>query len=682
MLSEPKGITHERIRRGEEDNEQSPSRRAKSNVPTAEAPQSFRQARGFLSLPWLLLVCLLGFLPWSDVSSNSRGLTARKTQSGYQSLYGGVSSPVALEELAKNRSQKTAEDYRTLAKQADLEESDFLLSFSPFLACFWAGVLATGIIICLVPLSSVRLKFILPVVVIMLAMFVLLCVLDTPLERRINRAIAEEVKQDPTQAYVLASAISTGKTIWFWFSLAAVALAGMSEVLTNLVWRRGHERVSYTMPCVAAGLFVGLSLIGVSTQVAVRELGLDAMKSRIARLQKAEEEKAPKTDTSTEMTLAAFLAQRPAEPAKITADCKLSNYYNCAYRDTAATHHSVAISSSRASGHAWVPKNSEEGKRIFEALKDGQEHRLTVQVVLQGPDGTATPLEREEMAIVSDKGTPKAAEKPRAAEKRRLVAEDRSGASAPSDSGTPPARDASREFSIVQAKYGTGNDWADVTEQIRKMVKDSRLRFLLPREGGELPTLGFPDPAPNRLKHLVLVYAYNGKENTVTVETGQQIELPPDAPPATNRLTQPRGMQQRMGGGMRGRGDQGKVVFYSSMNVIYQIGDVGTFPKSNPVAARYRLAELSREMIGHTCLCGQVRKDGSIVCTVREISLVSGRGLGINYSRAFVVKGIDTKNLKARSVWDPGETEFKVIGTENKKDGTLMLVFEPAQFKK
>jgi hypothetical protein len=125
-----------------------------------------------------------------------------------------------------------------------------------------------------------------------------------------------------------------------------------------------------------------------------------------------------------------------------------------------------------------------------------------------------------------------------------------------------------------------------------------------------------------------------------------------------------------------------KLVFYGSANAgAYRIGDVGTFPRSNPATARYRLSELTREMIGHTCLCGQVRKDGSIVCTVREVSWVNGVGLSMRYSEAFVVRGIDTKDLKAKSIWEPGETEYKVTGTEKKKDGSVMLVFEPAQLK-
>jgi hypothetical protein len=57
-------------------------------------------------------------------------------------------------------------------------------------------------------------------------------------------------------------------------------------------------------------------------------------------------------------------------------------------------------SSPSKSGHGWVPKDSEVGKSIFEVLKDGRGHRLTLEVVLQGPDGTPNPPGREELAIL------------------------------------------------------------------------------------------------------------------------------------------------------------------------------------------------------------------------------------------------------------------------------------------
>ena len=38
--------------------------------------------------------------------------------------------------------------------------------------------------------------------------------------------------------------------------------------------------------------------------------------------------------------------------------------------------------------------------------------------------------------------------------------------------------------------------------------------------------------------------------------------------------------------------------------------------------------------------------------------------------------------LKDRSVWDPGEEEYEVTGTEKNKVGDVFLVFEPANREK
>jgi hypothetical protein len=248
-----------------------------------------------------------------------------------------------------------------------------------------------------------------------------------------------------------------------------------------------------------------------------------------------------------------------------------------------------------------------------------------------------------------------------------------------------PASKPPNEFTIVQAKFGTGADWADVKEQVRKLVKDSRLHLIVPREGSALPQLGFPDPAPNRLKQLVVVYAVNGKQQSVTVEAGQELNLPPvgqvNSPPA-KPAEKPAEAPIR----------KGTITFYVVVNSPgyfdstgvkrnYRIGDTGTFPKSNPLTKTYRLNELSKDMIGHTVLCVKVRKDGAIIAQVREITSASGQGLAAYFSRAFVVKGLDVKklNLKDKSVWDPGEEEYKVTGTEKNATGDVFLVFEPVK---
>ncbi len=113
----------------------------------------------------------------------------------------------------------------------------------------------------------------------------------------------------------------------------------------------------------------------------------------------------PDADIEPEsMTLAAFLAQRPKAPTKVTVECRLENFYFGAYRETARSHYSLVLDDpwglGSGHGHAYVPKHSRVGIQIFARLKDGERHRLTAVIVLQGPDGSRTPPDREEMAIV------------------------------------------------------------------------------------------------------------------------------------------------------------------------------------------------------------------------------------------------------------------------------------------
>jgi hypothetical protein len=109
-----------------------------------------------------------------------------------------------------------------------------------------------------------------------------------------------------------------------------------------------------------------------------------------------------KAQLPDDMTLAAYLVQRPDKPTRITVVCNLDDYYNFAYSNSASTHYGMRIKqdSPYASDHAWVLKESEAGRAVFEALKDGTEHTLTLAMVWQGPDGTRTPPGKQGIAIV------------------------------------------------------------------------------------------------------------------------------------------------------------------------------------------------------------------------------------------------------------------------------------------
>jgi hypothetical protein len=91
-----------------------------------------------------------------------------------------------------------------------------------------------------------------------------------------------------------------------------------------------------------------------------------------------------------DMTLKAFVLQKPSEPTAVQVDCELSTYYNFAYSNCAETHHSFRIGG-RAGEHAYAPKDAEYGKRLYELLKDGEKRKFTLRIQRLGPDGLALP---------------------------------------------------------------------------------------------------------------------------------------------------------------------------------------------------------------------------------------------------------------------------------------------------
>src|SRR6516225_2051332 len=67
---------------------------ASALVGVADTAPIVRPNKGwrYLSSPWLVMILLFGFLPWSEVSCNNTEI--RLSQSGYQALYGGISCPL------------------------------------------------------------------------------------------------------------------------------------------------------------------------------------------------------------------------------------------------------------------------------------------------------------------------------------------------------------------------------------------------------------------------------------------------------------------------------------------------------------------------------------------------------------------------------------------------------------
>jgi|GEM_PF-6044584 len=86
----------------------------------------------------------------------------------------------------------------------------------------------------------------------------------------------------------------------------------------------------------------------------------------------------------------------------------------------------------------------------------------------------------------------------------------------------------SQGLAILQASFGIGKQWADVTEAVRKRVCNGHLEMTPWREGNRLGELGFIDPAPGQLKQLVIVYSVKGSLGVVTAAPDVRIVLPPE----------------------------------------------------------------------------------------------------------------------------------------------------------
>ncbi len=88
-----------------------------------------------------------------------------------------------------------------------------------------------------------------------------------------------------------------------------------------------------------------------------------------------------------DMTASQFNKVRPTEAKVLRARIDLSNYWNYGYRGHENTHYSFRLD---GFSHAWVGKDTPEGKRLHDLCKDGKEHWVTILVHRVGPDGAPT----------------------------------------------------------------------------------------------------------------------------------------------------------------------------------------------------------------------------------------------------------------------------------------------------
>jgi hypothetical protein len=87
---------------------------------------------------------------------------------------------------------------------------------------------------------------------------------------------------------------------------------------------------------------------------------------------------------------------------------------------------------------------------------------------------------------------------------------------------SPPAK---RGLVIEKALFGTEGSWADITTQVRRLVRGSTLRIGDLNINNNREGTGIIDPAPNRFKELVIIYTSSGKVNFVIAKQGQDVEI-------------------------------------------------------------------------------------------------------------------------------------------------------------
>lgn len=78
-----------------------------------------------------------------------------------------------------------------------------------------------------------------------------------------------------------------------------------------------------------------------------------------------------------------FEATTPSEAYTLRVIAEISDYYNCQYIDSRSTHYSIKLSDpTNGNGDftGYVEKESQLGHAIFDIVKDGKAHRITVRI--------------------------------------------------------------------------------------------------------------------------------------------------------------------------------------------------------------------------------------------------------------------------------------------------------------
>jgi hypothetical protein len=88
----------------------------------------------------------------------------------------------------------------------------------------------------------------------------------------------------------------------------------------------------------------------------------------------------PPTAGFNETTIRAHVSSNSREQQAFRVEARLSDFYSFEYAEAKPTHLSLSLSDGTEMLIAYVPRDSELGKRVFALLKDGNEHKVTLRV--------------------------------------------------------------------------------------------------------------------------------------------------------------------------------------------------------------------------------------------------------------------------------------------------------------
>jgi DNA-directed RNA polymerase subunit RPC12/RpoP len=356
----------------------------------------------WLTLTGLLVLLTAGFLPWAEVTFNTKNLHLRVTESGFQSLYGGFSLPPGMSALFQY-SQKNSPppDSQQLQKTLDFERADILMSASPFLVVNWASLLVSGLVILLYPLGNTRSVYLGCLLGIIFVTLFLHHLTGLPLERRVNFAIHENIEFYENDATIPLST-TTDETPWYWACVGIILVTGVGEFLLFSLRSAAPGTVALHTQVGVVGIFLILLTFGIGCQMIGREIFFSDQGKKIARLQATEQAARDERERQRQEEEAAARA-RERKIAEAQAQAKAAA--EAAERQEKAREHELELKRQELALEQ-ERQRFEEAKRLQERERKLKELELQRQAEALAKQQEAEAREQARRKALEDKGLP------------------------------------------------------------------------------------------------------------------------------------------------------------------------------------------------------------------------------------------------------------------------------------